>query len=81
MLGRQAAVLAVREISEAYWAPLGVWVVREVARKAMTSPPLRFGSLPEAMAEMENRIKTPSGEWRKTAELLGRPVQRSLMEF
>jgi hypothetical protein len=81
LLGRQAAVLAVREISEAYWAPLGVWVVREVARKAMASPSLRFGSLPEAMAEMENRIKTPSGQWRKTAELLGRPVQRSLMEF
>ena len=36
LLGRQAAVLAVREISEAYWAPLGVWVVREVARKAMS---------------------------------------------
>ena len=61
LLGRQAAVLAVREISEAYWAPLGVWVVREVARKAMTSPPLRLGSLPEAMAEMERRIKTPVG--------------------
>ena len=61
LLGRQAAVLAVREISEAYWAPLGVWVVREVARKAMSSPPLRFGSLPEAMAEMERRIKTPAG--------------------
>ncbi len=80
-MGRQAAVLAVREISEAYWAPLGVWVVREVARKAMTSPPLRLGSLPEAMAEMERRIKTPSGQWRKTAELLERPRQWSLVEF
>lgn len=37
--GRQAGVLAVREISEDYSAPLGVWVVREVARKAMSSPP------------------------------------------
>jgi len=80
-VGRQAAVLAVREISETYWAPLGVWVVREVARKAMSSPPLRFGSLSEAMAEMERRIKTPSEQWRRTAELLARPVQRSLMEF
>jgi hypothetical protein len=81
LLGRQAAVLVVREISEAYWAPLGVWVVREVARKSMSSPPLRFGSLSEAMAEMERRIKTPSEQWRRTAGLLDRPVQRSLMEF
>jgi hypothetical protein len=79
--GRQAAVLAVREISEAYWAPLGVWVVREVARKAMHSPPARFASLGEAMAEMEKRIKTPVEQWRKEAQLLSAPVQRSLIEF
>jgi hypothetical protein len=79
--GRQAGVLAVREISESYWAPLGVWVVREVARKAMQAAPLRFGSLGEAMAEIEKRIRTPEGQWRKEARLLAAPVQRSLMEF
>jgi len=81
LLGRQAAVLAVREISEAYYAPLGVWVVREVARKAMSSQPMRLGSLPEAMAEMQRRIKTPASQWRKSVQLLEKPVQRSLMEF
>jgi len=75
------AVLAVREISEAYWTPLGVWVVREVARKTMEAAPQRFGSLAEAFAEMEKRIKTPVGQWRREAQLLARPMQRSLMEF
>jgi hypothetical protein len=79
--GRQAAVLAVREISEAYWAPLGVWVVREVARKAMRAAPQRFAGLGEAVEEIEKRIKTPAGQWRKEAGLLTSPVQRSLMEF
>ena len=79
--GKQAAVLAVREISEAYWAPLGVWVVREVARKAMSSLPHRFGSLPEALAEMERRIKTPAVQWEKTIQMLKKPVQRSLMDY
>jgi hypothetical protein len=79
--GRQAGVLAVREISEAYWAPLGVWVVREVARKTLQAEPRRFGSLAEALAEMEKRIRTPAGQWRKEARLLSAPVQRSLMEF
>jgi hypothetical protein len=45
--GRQAAALAVREISEKYWAPLGVWVVRDVAREAMNAPPQRFSTLNE----------------------------------
>jgi len=80
-LGRQSAVLAVREISEAYWAPLGVWVVREVARKAMTAPPRRFGSLQEALAEMDRRIKTPPAEWRKLSRLLAAPAQRRLADF
>lgn len=79
--GRQAGVLAVREISDAYWAPLGVWVVREVARRAMTSCPSRFGSLLEAQSEMENRIKTPAARWRAASKLLAAPVQRSLEEF
>jgi len=56
-------------------------VVREVARKAMSSPPMRLGSLPEAMAEMQRRIKTPASQWRKLVQLLEKPVQRSLMEF
>jgi len=81
LAGRQAAVLAVREISETYFAPLGVWVVREVARKAMSSPPIRLGSLPDAMAEMQRRVKTPASQWRKSVQLLEKPVQRSLMEF
>jgi len=80
-LGRQAAILAVREISEAYWAPLGVWVPREVARKAMAAPPMRFGSLPEAVAEMAARLRTPAEEWRKLSRHLAAPAQRRLADF
>lgn len=79
--GRQAAVLAVREISEAYWAPLGVWVVRDVARKAMKSVPQRFPTLNQALSEMESRIKTPISQWRRVAKTLAGTVQKSLMEF
>ena len=79
--GRQAAVLAVREISEAYWAPLGVWVVRDVARKAMQAAPLRFGSLSEAMEEIGRRLETPASKWLKASKLLVKPVQMSLTEF
>ena len=79
--GRQAAVLAVREISQSYWAPLGVWVVREVARKAMSSAPQRFSTLQEALREIDRRIKTPTSQWQKTSKLLAEPIQRSLADF
>jgi hypothetical protein len=39
---RQSSVLAIRIITEEYSAPLGVWVVREAVRKALSSEPLRF---------------------------------------
>lgn len=79
--GRQAAALAVREISESYWAPLGVWVVRDVARKAMRSLPRRFGTLGEALSEMGMRVKTPSNEWRSFSRVASSGVQSSLANF
>lgn len=42
---RQASVLCLRFITEEYWAPLGVWVVRESVRITLESKPFRFSSL------------------------------------
>ncbi len=39
---RQASILCLRFITNEYWAPLGVWVVREATRKAMQSKPIVF---------------------------------------
>jgi hypothetical protein len=74
-------VLAIREISEDYWAPLGVWVVREVARKAMSSDPTRFDSLSSAREVMAGRLHTPAVSWIKKAELLTGSTQKRLNEF
>jgi len=59
--GRQAAMISLREISEVYLDHLGLWVVREVARAAMRSPPARYASPGRSDAEMEKRIKTLQG--------------------
>ena len=40
--GRQAGILAVREVSRSYWAPLGGWVVRDAARQSMISRPCKL---------------------------------------
>ncbi|AEB68539.1 MULTISPECIES: Nre family DNA repair protein [Methanothrix] len=79
--GRQAGVLAIREISEDYRIPLGVWVVREVARKAMSSHPTRFDALSSAREVMAGRLHTPEVSWLKKAELLTGSTQKRLNEF
>jgi DNA repair protein NreA len=44
---RQATVLALRLVTDDYWAPLGVWVVREAVKKAMNSKPIEFNNKEE----------------------------------
>ncbi len=41
---RQAACLALRFITDEYAVPLGVWVTREAARKALENKPIEFSS-------------------------------------
>ncbi len=56
---RQASALIVRSIGEGYFAPLGVWQVRENVRNAMESPPREFPDLPSALQALfsESRVK------------------------
>jgi len=44
LMKRQASALCLRFITNEYWAPLGVWVVREAVRNAMGGKPMAFGS-------------------------------------
>ncbi len=39
---KQASVIVARLITKDYWAPLGVWVVRETVKKALENKPVRF---------------------------------------
>jgi hypothetical protein len=41
---RQASVLCIRVITPEYYAPLGVWVVREATRKALSKKPIVFSN-------------------------------------
>lgn len=79
--GRQASVLAVREISKDYWAPLGVWVVRDVARKALSVAPKTFSTLDEAIDEIGRRLKTPHSKWKSYSRLTSGQFQSSLANF
>ncbi len=54
---RQASVLAIRIETPSYWAALGVWVVRESVRKALSNRKLVFQDYNEIVKETINLSK------------------------
>jgi hypothetical protein len=46
---RQAAILIVREVKPEYYAPVGVWKIRETIRDAFNLPFEKFDSLEQAV--------------------------------
>lgn len=48
-IGRCARVICLRDISGDYWAPLGVWVIREAAHKALDAKPFKGASLEDTL--------------------------------
>lgn len=74
---RQATAIVLREITDAYTTPLGVWVVRETARLATESKGLVFEDIASALRHIDRhaRLKT----WQAHAEFLAQTRhQRSL---
>lgn len=76
---RQAKVVSFREIGEHYTIPLGVWVVRETARRAMRQPPKRFSTLDEALAYLDTRNRIKIADYRKKSAVLGRRTIRDFL--
>jgi hypothetical protein len=72
----------VREILPDYWAPLGVWVIGEAVRDALTGRGMRFDGVNDALSKMQTRIRTPHDRWRGEMQLLDEcRFQRTLAEF
>ena len=79
---RQASVFIYREVRDEYWAPLGVWVVRECVRKAMRSKPKVYPSLEYALNDLRHRIRMDVKHISSRSFLLRElRVQRRLKEF
>lgn len=79
-LQRQATAIVCREITEDYWAPLGVWVIRETARVALEAKPLVFGGIDAALAHVTRRSGFKG--WARESRLFAESkVQRRLEEF
>lgn len=60
-LKRQASVLVIRMITGEYAVPLGVWVCREAARKAVMSKPIQFSDKNLMLKYAKNLIQKKFG--------------------
>ena len=67
---RQARVVVFREIYEGYNIPLGVWVVRENARKAMLNQTGKFASMDADLNFIKSRLKYPLENYKQQSILL-----------
>ncbi len=57
---RQAKVLIVREVTDDYWAPLGVWVVRETVRNAFNED---YGVVEDMQTALQNVKRQVPVDW------------------
>ncbi len=77
---RQARIFVYREITDEYWAPLGVWVIREGVKHAMQGKGLVFEDIASAMRHVERHSRWK--EWSKVAVLPREArLQRRIEEF
>ncbi|MCD6383046.1 MAG: hypothetical protein J7L88_01130 [Thermoplasmata archaeon] len=56
---RSATITVIRRITSEYWAPLGVWVIRETTRRALKKKPLIFDSREALIRHVEMTSKIP----------------------
>ena len=77
---RQASAVVYREVTEEYWAPLGVWVIREGVREAMRSHGTSLETIDAAIELVSSKVRLK--DWhRKARHVREAKVQRRLEDF
>lgn len=66
---RQAKALVLREVTDAYWAPVGVWQVRESVRNTFTEDPAIGQSMSDVLTAIEPRLPVSLNRLKAKSEL------------
>lgn len=66
---RQAMVLIVREVRPEYWAPVGIWQLRETVRGAFIKPFEKFDTIEQAIDGICSKL-TIGKKWIRKSKLL-----------
>jgi len=79
-VGRQAKCLVVREVSDDYWAPVGVWQVRESVRNAFEGDHGSAETFHGAVQRLAPLLPVSAGRLRRKSELVA-GLQADLTDF
>lgn len=79
-IGRQAKCLVLREVSDDYWAPVGVWQVRESVRNAFDGDYGEAETFHDAVAEVATQLPVSHARLRRKSELAA-GLQSNLSAF
>lgn len=79
---KQANVVIFRQISEEYYAPLGVGILRELMRRAVENPSRKFNSILESLEDIRVRLKIPIEKYSGSSWILKNyGKQKKLFDF
>ncbi len=67
---KQATVFFMHEERPEYNAPLGVGIIRQTARHALTKTPEKFNTIQQALQKAGSRLKTPLSVFTNTSKIL-----------
>lgn len=68
--GRQATVIALREIYRDAALPVGVWLVREIVRRTLAKRPVVFDEARSAVHHALSKLRAPRETWIKSSRLI-----------
>lgn len=78
--GRQGKYLVIRLVTEDYWAPTGVWQVREAVRNAFNDSSIDFEEFDEAVKSVTSQLPIDKQSLRRNSGML-KAFQRGLDWF
>ena len=77
---RQATCLVIRHASDGYWAPVGVWQIREGVRNAFEGEPATAETFHGAVAQLESQLPVGLSALRRKSNLVA-GMQSQLTDF
>jgi hypothetical protein len=77
---RQATCLVIRHASESYWAPVGVWQIREGVRHAFEGEPATAETFHDAVRQLESALPVSLADLRRKSEMVA-GIQSQLTDF
>lgn len=77
---RQARIIVFREVTPAYYAPVGVWQIRVGVKKALENQIGRFETLNEALEAVRKFLEHPLEKYLQRSSILGHLARQKTLD-